>query len=98
MANVKCRIYNEGEKVFANFEFDNIYIARDYFLDSDNFKDVANALSEELESEEETEEAKDFGSAKAQARASLAETLGKLPKEIIEDLADLLQEVSTKNN
>ena len=48
MANVKCRIYNEGEKVFANFEFDNIYIARDYFLDSDNFKDVANALSEEL--------------------------------------------------
>lgn len=97
MANVKCRLYNEGERVFANFEFDNIYIARDYFLSSDNFKDIANVLSEELESEEETTEANESGSAKAQARANLAETLGKLPKEIIEDLADLLQEVSNKN-
>lgn len=97
MANVKCRIYNEGEKVFADFEFDNIYVARDYFLNSDNFKDIANALSEELESEEDTEEAKDFGSAKEQARANLAKTLGKLPKEVIKDLADLLQEVSNKN-
>lgn len=61
MANVKCRIYNEGEKVFADFEFDNIYVARYYLLNSDNFKNIADALSEELESEEDTEEAKDFG-------------------------------------
>ena len=97
MAKVKCRLHNEGEKVFVDFEFDCICSAREFFQNEENFEDIIGALSYDLETEEKPEEVKGFESQKEQARANLAKTLGKLPKGIIEDLADLLQEVSSKN-
>lgn len=99
MTKVKCRMYNEDEKIFVNFEFTSRCVALNFFQNIENIEDILGALSEHTEDEEKesSEEVNEFKSEKEQARANLAKELGKLPKKIIEDLAGLLQEVSSKN-
>lgn len=80
MANVKCRLYNEGEKVFAEFEFDNGCVALDFFKDAENLNDIIEALNGYTEEENEAKSKK----TKDEVEANEVEELAKIMKRIME--------------
>jgi hypothetical protein len=80
MANVKCRLYNEGEKVFANFEFDNGCVALDFFKDAENLNGIIEALNEYTEEESEVKSKK----TKDEVEANEVEKLAKIMQSIME--------------
>lgn len=80
MANVKCRLYDEGEKVFANFEFDNGCVALDFFKDAKNLNGIIEALNEYTEEEKEEKSKK----TKDEVEENEVEEFAKIMKRIME--------------